>query len=101
PVTRLPARWQPPAHPHHDDREGSEDVDLRGSLSCSRRCSMDLALSDDDVRTLRGLLHDYLPELKFEAARAHGAALRHRLYKRQTWCERLLDELREASLHHA
>jgi len=52
---------------------------------------------DDDVQTPIGLLHDYLPELKFEAARADGAELRHILIKRQTLCERLLDELRGAS----
>jgi hypothetical protein len=62
---------------------------------------MDLALSDDEVRTLRGLLNDYLPELKFEAARTNGAELRHLLVKRQTLCERLLDELRGASTPHA
>jgi hypothetical protein len=62
---------------------------------------MDLALSDDEVRTLRGLLNDYLPELKFEAARTDGAELRHLFVKRQTLCERLLDELRGASTPHA
>jgi hypothetical protein len=61
---------------------------------------MDLMLSDDEVRTLRGLLSDYLPELKFEAARTDGAELRHLLFKRQTSCERLLDELRGASISH-
>jgi hypothetical protein len=54
---------------------------------------MDMMLNDDEVQTLRGLLQDYLPELKFEVARTHGTDLRHVLVKRQTLCERLLDQL--------
>jgi hypothetical protein len=49
------------------------------------------------VQTLRGLLRDFLPQLKFEVARTDGAELRHVLVKRQTLCERLLDELSGAS----
>jgi hypothetical protein len=59
---------------------------------------VDLKLNQDDVRTLRGLLNDYLPELKFEAARADGREIRHVLVKRQTLCERLLDELRDPAM---
>jgi len=59
---------------------------------------VDLRLNDDEVQTLRGLLRDYLPELKFETARADAKEIRHVLFKRQALCERLLDELRDPSL---
>ena len=58
---------------------------------------MNVTLNDDEVQTLMGLLHDHLPDLKFEAARTDEPELRHILIKRQTLCERLLDELRGAS----
>ena len=54
---------------------------------------MDLALNDDDVLTLRGLLHDYLPQLQREAARTDDKSVRHLLVKRQTVCEQLLAQL--------
>ena len=54
---------------------------------------MDIRLSDDDTQTLRELLEEFLPELKFEAARTEAKELRHMLYTRQTLVERLLAEL--------
>jgi hypothetical protein len=54
---------------------------------------MDLTLSDDDVLTLRGFLHDYLPQLEREAARTDSREVRHVLVTRLSVCERLLEQL--------
>jgi hypothetical protein len=56
---------------------------------------MQLTLSTEDARTLRDVLHDYLPDLRREAAGTDLAAreLRHELVKREELCERLLAEL--------
>ena len=54
---------------------------------------MQLSLNEDETRTLRVLLHDYLPELRSEVARTEVRDFRHELLKRQELCERLLDLL--------
>ena len=58
---------------------------------------MNLMLSDDEATTLRELLHDYLPGLKFETARTDAAEIRRVLLKRQILCDRLLEELTEST----
>ena len=55
--------------------------------------SMQLSLSDEEARTLRLLLHDYLPALRLEVARTDARDFRHELIKRQDLCERLLEDL--------
>jgi hypothetical protein len=59
---------------------------------------MNMTLNDDEVQTLSGFLREYLPELRFEVARTDAPELRHALVKRQTLCERLLDELGRAAV---
>ena len=54
---------------------------------------MNVQLNSDEVQILRGLLHDYLPGLRFEVARTDAPEIRHALVLRQTLCERLVDEL--------
>jgi hypothetical protein len=54
---------------------------------------MQLNLTDDDARTLRAVLRDYLPELRMEVARTDARDFRHEMEKRQDVCERLLDQL--------
>ena len=58
---------------------------------------MNITLNDEDAKTLRDFLEEYLPELKFEAARTDAKPLQHVLYTRQTMVERLLDELHGTS----
>lgn len=66
---------------------------------------MNLMLSSEEAHTLRQLLQDYLPELKYEVARTDAKELRHLLVNRQNLCERLFVELGQDgssdSTHHA
>jgi len=59
---------------------------------------MQLALSDEEVHTLRLLLRDYLPELRMEVARTDAREFRHELIKRQDLCERILEQLDRAAV---
>lgn len=54
---------------------------------------MDIPLTDEEARTLRDMLQEFLPELKFEAARTEEQPLRHILYEREALVERLVDRL--------
>ncbi|MFO0847236.1 MAG: hypothetical protein U0871_01570 [Gemmataceae bacterium] len=60
---------------------------------------MQLDLTDQDARTLLGILTDYLPDLRREAAGTDLAAreLRHELAAREDLCERLLARLAGAA----
>ncbi len=51
---------------------------------------MDIQLTDDDARTLRDMLQEFLPELKYEAARTEEKQLRHILYQREALVERVV-----------
>ena len=54
---------------------------------------MDLTLTSREVEILRGLLHDYLPELRREVARTDQRELRHLFVERQELVERLLAQV--------
>lgn len=54
---------------------------------------MQLDLTDDEVRTLEGMLRDYLPALRREVAATDAHDFRHELVKRQDLTERLLGML--------
>jgi hypothetical protein len=57
-----------------------------------------LTLTDDEARTLKDLLRDYLPELKREVARTEAHDFRHLLVGRLDLCERLIAELQRAGV---
>ncbi|MGH9870713.1 MAG: hypothetical protein ACREAA_21460 [Candidatus Polarisedimenticolia bacterium] len=54
---------------------------------------MNLNLTDHEARLLSRLLHDYLPDLRREAARTEQHDMRHELVERQDLVERLLERL--------
>lgn len=56
---------------------------------------MQIDLTEDETRTLRAMLHDYLPSLRREVARTDSHEFRHELVMRQDLCERLLGLLDE------
>ena len=54
---------------------------------------MHLTLTEHEAEVLRGLLHDYLPDLRREVAGTDQHELRHVLVERQDLVERLLERL--------
>lgn len=54
---------------------------------------MQLNLNDRDTELLRGLLHDYLPDLRREVARTEERSFRHEMVERQDMVERLIEQL--------
>jgi hypothetical protein len=54
---------------------------------------MELNLTDRDAALLRGLLQDYLPDLRREVARTEERAFRHEMVERQDMVERLIEQL--------
>jgi len=54
---------------------------------------MQLNLTDGETELLRGLLQDYLPDLRREVARTEEHGLRHLLVERQNLVERLVGQL--------
>jgi hypothetical protein len=54
---------------------------------------MRLELTEEEVTTLRSLLHDYLPDLRREVAATDARDMRRELVKRQDLCERLAARL--------
>jgi hypothetical protein len=57
---------------------------------------MTIQLTDDEAKTLREMLEEFLPELKYEAARTESRELRHILFERQAVVERLVERLPDA-----
>ena len=54
---------------------------------------MQLNLTDREATLLRGLLQDYLPDLRREVARTEERTLRHEMVERQNLVEHLLETL--------
>jgi hypothetical protein len=54
---------------------------------------MQIDLSDEESRTLREILHDFLPDLQREVSRTEAHDMRRHLLKRQELCERLMAQL--------
>jgi hypothetical protein len=72
-------------------------MELRPLNRVSGGFKMQIELKDEEARTLRDLLHDYLPDLRREVARTDAREFRHEMEKRQAVCEMLLTRLEEAT----
>ena len=54
---------------------------------------MNIALTEEEARTLRQFLHDHLPDIRREVAGTDAREMRQVLSKRLELCERILSEL--------
>ena len=59
---------------------------------------MQIELTADEARTLRLMLENFLPQLRWEVARTEVREFRHDMVKRQELCERLLSVLPQAEI---
>ena len=57
---------------------------------------MQIELTADEARTLRLMLENFLPQLRWEVARTEVREFRHDMVMRQELCERLLSVLTQA-----
>jgi hypothetical protein len=58
---------------------------------------MNIALTEEEARTLRQFLHDHLPDIRREVAGTDAREMRQALSKRLELCERILSELERAT----
>ena len=89
---RLPPVYESTTAELNNELTNEKRRAVRG-MEVAAHLAVQLMLNDDEVRILRDLLRDYLPEMKREVARTDAKEFRHILVARQELAERLLKEL--------